>query len=513
MIWPASALSSRPGQRAPGLGLGALLVLAAQAAVADGVAGVAVARRRGGAHGRGHHRRVSRASAPGPATTSKASPGIGWRWLMSSIVCVQRAVGGAGDEHRRALVGEHQPVALERADDGQRRAAVGRLVEGGLQPPARAVGRGGGVGRGPAVARRRLPGAPRARQREAQGVADGARGGLVVAQQPGEDGQPGRVGRGPAGRPAPVAGEVPARRRGDLPRRPAVAAHGVVELVVDAALALDDDHVAVALLRVGLPGRRALDRRRGRDREGPVVALVAVVGAVGAEGDRHAALLRADQRVGDAVLRLRVAEVQVDVVAGGLRAHQGGGVGGQRRRADVGVPWAVGRQDGAAADDRPAGDDEGRARRARAPAARPQAVAALGDAAAQADAGAGVARGGDAAPVDRQRLRQPAGDVDDRASRAGARRRARRGPRPARRERRRAARRRRRAGRERTPRQASARLGRPRPRPAAARARRRGRRSAAAGRSSARSARPAGRGRSPRGRSARRRAAIGRRGA
>jgi hypothetical protein len=26
----------------------------------------------------------------GPATTSKASPGIGWRWLISSIVWVQR---------------------------------------------------------------------------------------------------------------------------------------------------------------------------------------------------------------------------------------------------------------------------------------------------------------------------------------------------------------------------------------------------------------------------------------
>ena len=39
-------------------------------------------------------------------------------------------------------------------------------------------------------------------------------------------------------------------------------------------------------------------------------------------------------------------------------------------------------------------------------------MAALGDAVAQADVGARMARGGDAAPVDRQRLRQPAGDVD-----------------------------------------------------------------------------------------------------
>jgi hypothetical protein len=38
-------------------------------------------------------------------------------------------------------------------------------------------------------------------------------------------------------------------------------------------------------------------------------------------------------------------------------------------------------------------------------------MAALGEAAAQADMRAPVARGGDAAPVDRQRLRQPAGDV------------------------------------------------------------------------------------------------------
>ena len=112
---------------------------------------------------------------------------------------------------------------------------------------------------------------------------------------------------------------------------PASTAHRVVELVVHAALALDDDDVAVALCGSGCPAGAPSIGARGRDREGPVVALVAVVGAVGAERDRDAALRGADERVGDPVLRLRVAEVQVDVVPGGLRADQRGGVGGRRR--------------------------------------------------------------------------------------------------------------------------------------------------------------------------------------
>ncbi len=193
-------LEQPPGQRALGLGLGALLVAGAQAPSPTGLLewplrDVAVALMAEGIIGG-----VSTASGAGARHDLERVAGD--RVALVDVLDRLRPapVGRAGDEHRRALVGEHQPVALERAHDGQRGAAVGRLVEGGLQAPARAVGRGGGVGRRPAVARRRLPGAARARQREAQGVADGPRGGLVVAQQAGEDGQPGRVGRGPAGR-------------------------------------------------------------------------------------------------------------------------------------------------------------------------------------------------------------------------------------------------------------------------------------------------------------------------
>src|SRR4051794_27582009 len=78
-----------------------------------------------------------------------------------------------------------------------------------------------------------------------------------------------------------------------------------VELVEDAARAIDDEQVAVAVA-----AQPALDRRPLRDRERPAVALAAVGGVV----DRQLALTGADYGVGEAV-GARRAEVGMQVVA------------------------------------------------------------------------------------------------------------------------------------------------------------------------------------------------------
>src|SRR5262249_1724620 len=88
------------------------------------------------------------------------------------------AIGRTRDEHRRPLVGEHQPVALEGAHDRQCRAMVGRLVEGGLQPPARPVWRRRGGRRRAAMAPGPPPAAPARRRGEGGGGGGGGgRGG------------------------------------------------------------------------------------------------------------------------------------------------------------------------------------------------------------------------------------------------------------------------------------------------------------------------------------------------
>ena len=123
----------------------------------------------------------------------------------------------------------------------------------------------------------------------ADGMGDGAGLHLVVAHEPREDRQAGRVGRCPAGRAEGVRVEVPDRPRAGRRARRAVLR--VVELVEGARRRVDHDGVAVA--RGLLP---AFDGRVGTEGIGPGIALVGVL-----EGDGHQGLRRGHDGVGHAV--------------------------------------------------------------------------------------------------------------------------------------------------------------------------------------------------------------------
>ena len=66
----------------------------------------------------------------------------------------------------------------------------------------------------------------------------------LVAHQPRQDRQAGRVGRGPAARAQPVRAQVPDRARARAPALAAVDRLGVVQLVEPAAVAVDDQRRA-----------------------------------------------------------------------------------------------------------------------------------------------------------------------------------------------------------------------------------------------------------------------------
>src|SRR5204862_6464491 len=116
-----------------------------------------------------------------------------------------------------------------------------------------------------------------ARRGEAQRVVDAARAQLLVARKAGQDRQAGSVGRRPALRAQVVGAQAPDRARARAPAGAAVERVGVEERVQAAGVAVDDEHVAVA---VGL--RAALDPRAARDR---VRALVGLVGVLEGDGD------------------------------------------------------------------------------------------------------------------------------------------------------------------------------------------------------------------------------------
>ena len=138
-----------------------------------------------------------------------------------------------------------------------------RDVEARLEAKAGAHGREGGIAAGPGLVARRPQIARVGRlRRHADGMGDLARLHLVVAQQPRQDGQAGRVGPRPSGRSQRVGAEVP-DRPGPRRRTPC-AVVGVVELVERARGGVEHDGVAVA--------RRALtslDGRVGAEGVGP----------------------------------------------------------------------------------------------------------------------------------------------------------------------------------------------------------------------------------------------------
>ena len=113
----------------------------------------------------------------------------------------------------RAVVGDDHPVVLQRLEHDPRLAREAGDRVALLQAEAHAHRRQIGIGlvarevaRGPDI------GAARVLDGEAQRVVDPAAGDVLVTCEPGEDGEAGRVGRRPAGRPELVRAEVEDRR-------------------------------------------------------------------------------------------------------------------------------------------------------------------------------------------------------------------------------------------------------------------------------------------------------------
>src|SRR5207249_5879487 len=90
---------------------------------------------------------------------------------------------------------------------------------------------------------------------------------LVVAREPGQDGEAGRVRRGPAGRTETVRAEAPDRARARVP-----AGIERVQLVEAARRAVDADRVPIPVRLAA-----ALDRDVRGDRVRPAVALLRVL--------------------------------------------------------------------------------------------------------------------------------------------------------------------------------------------------------------------------------------------
>ena len=162
------------------------------------------------------------------------------------------------------------------------------------------------------MGRGREVGAARPLEGDADRVVDEPGRDLVVADEPGQDRQARRVGRGPAvGALRQVLPELEDARLVGLPRLAVLRREGAVELDQPARFVgvvrvlLEDEHVAVA---VGAPA--ALDPRLARDRMRPGVALV----GIRLELHLHALLVGGHDLERDAVVRVR-AEVGVKGVA------------------------------------------------------------------------------------------------------------------------------------------------------------------------------------------------------
>ena len=189
---------------------------------------------------------------------------------------------------------------------------------------------------------RRHVGAARVLHREAQCVADATRAErrFFITCQAGEDGQAGRIGAGPArlcGRAHAVAVEVEHGASVGIPRAVGVGERAV-ELVQAVVVAIDDEHVAIAV-----DGGRAFDRGRRRHRVRAGVALVAVGRPVHRDARLRAGhhdIWNADRRT---VVRAR-AEVGVQPGREADAGDQRVGVGVDRGRRNVGVPGVAGRE-------------------------------------------------------------------------------------------------------------------------------------------------------------------------
>ncbi|CAB4687214.1 unannotated protein [freshwater metagenome] len=168
--------------------------------------------------------------------------------------------------------------------------------------------------------------------READRMIDRVVADLAPAQQPGQDRQTGRIGRGPPLRAQRVRRQVPDRAGAGLPPRALLA--GVPGLVEPAAVFVDDHGVPVA---VG--GATALDP--GVLAEG-IPHPVALIGVL--EADLDARVAGRDDGDRDAVVRpvaVRRPEVGVQVDVARHVREPGVAARMHRQRRDVRVPPAV----------------------------------------------------------------------------------------------------------------------------------------------------------------------------
>ncbi len=179
---------------------------------------------------------------------------------------------------------------------------------------------------------------------------------LVVARKPGQDGQPGRVGTGPAVGPAVVARHVEHGARLGFPPVLAAVPMSAVQLVEKPVVAVDEDQVPVApgvdiarlaaldVARRG-PGR-GRNRVAGRASRRAIVALVTVRHPGDRDeglGARHADVWHPVGRRGIGRVVGRRPPVRVDALVADP-GDVGRAVGIEGCLADVDVPPVVGRE-------------------------------------------------------------------------------------------------------------------------------------------------------------------------
>src|SRR5689334_1610807 len=212
---------------------------------------------------------------------------------LIEVLVVPAAVATAAEEPVGSVVGDDHAVALERFGDHAGAAAEAAEPVARPEPQARPHRRRACARRVAGAVRGGMePSVPGAVEGDADRVFEVARGDLVIADEAGEDRQPGGIGRGPRVRPAGARAQVPARARVGIPMPAAGLEERPVELVERAAGAVDDEHVTIAVAAFA-----ALDRRGLRHRERSRVALVAVGGVV----DRKLRLAGVDDGVGEAI--------------------------------------------------------------------------------------------------------------------------------------------------------------------------------------------------------------------
>src|ERR1044072_36985 len=186
------------------------------------------------------------ASSSTPADSAGVGPGgaahdlegaAGDPLQLAQVLVVPAPVAAAAEEPVGAVVGDDHPVALQRFGYDPGAAAEAAEAVAGLeaQPHSHRRGAGAGCVAG-AVGGGVDPGVAGALEGDPDRVVEAAVGDLVVADEAGEDRQPGGVGRGPGVRPQGARAQVPADAGVGVPVGAAAAGgEGAIEVGEDAA--------------------------------------------------------------------------------------------------------------------------------------------------------------------------------------------------------------------------------------------------------------------------------------